>query len=49
LQFPPLTLVSNASPLSGSRQTTVPAIGSRLSIGTCMTRPVRGWSGRIGE
>ena len=46
---PPFTEVSNASPLSGSRQTTVPAAGSRRSIGTCMTMPVRGWIGRIGE
>ena len=31
--------VSNASPVAGSRQTTVPAAGSIRSIGTCMTMP----------
>ncbi len=49
LQAPPLTEVSNVSPVAGSFQVTVPAAGSIRSIGTCMTMPVCGCTGRIGE
>ncbi len=45
----PVTGVSKRSPVSGSRQTIVPASSFRSSMGTCMTMPVLGWTGRKGE
>jgi hypothetical protein len=44
-----VTGVSKRSPLSGSRQTIVPAPTLRSSIATCMTMPLFGWIGRNGE
>ncbi len=49
LQAPPLTDVSKRSPVSGSVHVTVAAAASIRSIGTCITIPVCGWIGRIGE
>jgi len=41
--------VSYLAPVSGSVQATMPVSVSSTVSGTCITMPVSGWIGRIGE